>query len=314
MIKKNIAIIGLGKQGAVHFDAALKLQEEGKINLLAICDKDKMFIKKMAKMYKIDGFSNYKDLISKYEKDLDLLILCLPNNVYSEVILDCLNKKCIVLKEKPFASSLSEAATYEFLQEEKKIIIRTAQQRFFTKAYIFAKKCIDSGLIGKPLFFEYQYSLNDERESWYWNKGAGGGCWLNVGWHMIFVIIWFFGNPDIVNVSKIRADKRCWKYDTDDSVMFSCKYDSGLVGNGFISVADTFKEKSFKIVGDKGYLIIIKNKLTLYNNEDEIIKEIEDEGESEIYKRQILDILKGGKRISQLEKYNIATMKIINSY
>ncbi|MFA5755118.1 MAG: Gfo/Idh/MocA family oxidoreductase [Candidatus Paceibacterota bacterium] len=314
MIKKNIAIIGLGKQGAVHFDAALKLQKEGRINLLAVCDKDITFINKLSKEHKISGFSNYKDLLSKYEKDLDLLILCLPNNVYPEIILNCLNKKYIVLKEKPFASSLPESTTYEFLEEGRKIMIRTAQQRFFTKAYIFAKKCIDSGLIGKPLFFEYQYSLNDERESWYWDKKAGGGCWINVGWHMIFIIIWFFGNPDIINVSKIRADKRCWKYDTDDSVMFSCKYNSGLVGNGFISVADTFKEKKFKIVGDKGYLIIIKNKLTLYNNEDEIIKEIEGEEESEIYKKQILDILKNGKKISELEKYNIATMKIINSY
>lgn len=37
--KQNIAIAGLGKQGMVHLESLLKLRDENKINILAICEK-----------------------------------------------------------------------------------------------------------------------------------------------------------------------------------------------------------------------------------------------------------------------------------
>jgi hypothetical protein len=86
------------------------------------------------------------------------------------------------------------------------------------------------------------------------------------------------------------------------------------VGKGFVSVTDVAKEKRIKIAGSKGYIVIIKNKAVLYNNNDEIMKEIEDELDVEIYKRQIMDFMSGGEHILELEKYNALTTDIINSY
>ncbi|MFA7170659.1 MAG: Gfo/Idh/MocA family oxidoreductase [Candidatus Paceibacterota bacterium] len=310
----NVAIVGLGKQGNVHLEALLKLREEDKVNLVAVCDQDKDFIQNLSKEVNTEGFSDYHEMLSKYGDNLDLLILALPNDAYSDIIFSSRNKKYTILKEKPFAISADETIAYRYLERKNNLKIYTAQQRFFTNAYIQAKKWIDEGIIGDPLFFEYQYGLNDQKESWYWNVNAGGGCWLNTGWHMIFVIVWFFGKPEGVNVSKIKTRKRSWEYDTDDTAMFSCRYDKGLVGKGFVSVTDVAKEKRIKIAGSKGYIVIIKNKAVLYNNNDEIMKEIEDELDVEIYKRQIMDFMSGGEHILELEKYNALTTDIINSY
>lgn len=200
------------------------------------------------------------------------------------------------------------------MQNKEKIKIHTAQQHFFTKSYIYAKKIIDEKIIGNILFFEYKYSLNDQEKSWYWNKEDGGGCWLNVGWHMIFVIIWFFGIPQTLNVCNIKTNKRQWKYNTNDSTAFSCSYKNKLIGNRFVSVVDKFKEKTIRVIGDKGQFILKKNDLFLYDNQDNLIKEINGEEEQEIYENQILNFIKGGKRTQELKKYNEITTNIINSY
>lgn len=311
---KNIAIAGLGKQGMIHLDALLRLKDENKIKIVAVCDKNKDFLQALSKKEKVESFFNHKEMISKCGDKIDLLILALPNNIYSELIFDSNDKKFSILKEKPFATSVNEAIVYRYIQQKRNIKIHTAQQRFFSKSYIYAKKCINDGLLGKLLFFDYQYSLNDKKESWYWDQEAGGGCWLNVGWHMIFVISWFFGKPDVVNVNKIKTQRRSWEYETDDTVMFSCGYKNGFVGKGFVSVTDIAKEKRIKIAGDKGYLIIINNRVSLYNNNDEIIDEIIDEKDVEIYKKQIMSFIEKEKMILELEDYNKLTMDIINSY
>lgn len=311
---KNIAIVGLGKQGMIHLDALLELRDKNKIKIVAVCDKNKDFLQSLSKKEKVESFLNHKEMINKYGDKIDLLILALPNNIYSELIFDSNDKKFLILKEKPFATSVYETIAYRYIQQKRNIRIYTAQQRFFSKSYIYAKKCIDDELLGQPLFFDYQYSLNDKKESWYWDKESGGGCWLNVGWHMIFVIAWFFGKPDTINVDKIKTQRRSWEYETDDTVIFSCSYRNGFVGKGFVSVIDIAKEKRIKIVGDKGYLIITNNKAALYNNNDEIIDEIKDEKDVEIYKRQIMSFLSEKEGISELEKYNRMTMDIINSY
>lgn len=95
MMKKNVAIIGIGKQGIIHLNAALGLRKKQKINLIAICDKNKNLVKEIGEKHNIDYFSNYKKLISKHEKKLDLLILALPNNIYSKIISNKINKKIL---------------------------------------------------------------------------------------------------------------------------------------------------------------------------------------------------------------------------
>lgn len=276
--------------------------------------KNKDFLQSLAQEKNIEGFYSYKEMIVKYGSDIDLLIAALPNNVYHEIIFNSIHQNFSILKEKPYATSIDEAIVYKYIHQKSNLKIYTAQQRFFTKGFIHTKKWIEKGILGKLLFFNYSYSLNDKTESWYWDCKAGGGCWLNVGWHMIFVIIWLFGKPDVINVDKIRTQKRSWEHKTDDTVMFSCSYDYGLVGKGFVSVTDTSKEKIIKIVGSNGYIVIKKNKAILYNNQDEIINETEDECDSEIYKRQIMSFVNNEDRNLKLENYNTQTMEIINLY
>lgn len=310
--KQNIAIVGLGKQGIVYLESLLKLRDENKINILAICEKDKNFLRSLSQEKNIEGFCSYTEMIAKYGSDINLLIATLPNNVYYEIIFDSINQKFSILKEKPYATSVKEATVYEYIHQKSNLKIYTAQQRFFTKGFICAKKWIEEDILGKLLFFNYSYSLNDKTESWYWDCKAGGGCWLNIGWHMIFTIIWFFGKPDVINVDKIKTQKRSWKHETDDTSMFSCSYNNGLVGKGFVSVTDTSKEKMIKIVGSNGYIVIKKNKAILYNNRDEMINETENECDSEIYKKQIMSFINNEGRNIELENYNMQTMEIIN--
>lgn len=159
------------------------------------------------------------------------------------------------------------------------------------------------------MFFEYRYILNDQKESWYWNPKAGGGCWVNIGWHFAFVLEWFFGTPLNIKVDKIKSSKRAWKYETDDTVFVNCSYDD-FSGRAYMSVVDSFQEDSFKIVGTNGTIIILKDDAKLIDNYGNV-KEKEKSENLLSYVYQIKDMFNKNTN-KQLLEYNIKAMKIIS--
>ncbi len=174
--------------------------------------------------------------------------------------------------------------------EKKSVKFNIVQNRFFANHYNVAKKWLNDNLIGKILFFEYRYILNDQKESWYWNPRAGGGCWINIGWHFAFILEWFFGTPIDIKVNKIKSSKRAWEYETDDTVFVTCSY-YDFNGNAYMSVVDSFTEDSFKIVGSNGTISISKDGAILMDNYGNI-KEKESAENLLSYMHQARDIFK----------------------
>jgi len=303
----NYGIVGLGRQGKQHLSALQTLSKFDSNLEIFICDSNKDGIESLAKENNLPGFFSCKEML---KNPIDVLIMALPNDRYKEIMeLEELNNISII-KEKPFATSQQEAQFYTELMKGKSVKFNIAQNRFFANHYNTAKKWLDDGLIGNILFFEYRYILNDQKESWYWDPKAGGGCWINVGWHFAFMIEWFFGTPIDIKVNKIKCSKRAWKYETDDTVFATCSY-NGFVGNACMSVVDSSTEDSFKIVGSNGTIIILKDKAILMDNYGDIKEKVKAENLLS-YMRQAKDIL--NVDISKkLFEYNIKAMKIISN-
>lgn len=186
----NYAIVGLGKQGKQHLSALLTLSRIDSDIAIYICDLDEEHTNKLSLELGLKGYSSCEELLNNHT--IDVLVLALPNDKYQEVLDIPAVKDMYIVKEKPFATSLEESEIFLKKAKEKNLNFNIAQNRYFANHYFSAKKWLDDGLIGKILFFEYRYTLNDKKESWYWDLQAGGGCWLNVGWHFAFIIDWFF--------------------------------------------------------------------------------------------------------------------------
>lgn len=304
----NYGIVGLGKQGKQHLSALLTLARIDNNISIFLCDTDEEYVKKLSSELGLKGYNSCVNLLDNVK--IDVLILALPNNKYKEILdIPTLNNISII-KEKPFATTLKEAKLFLQKTKDKSINFNIVQNRYFANHYILAKKWLEYGLIGKILFFEYRYTLNDKKESWYWNLESGGGCWLNIGWHFAFLLSWFFGLPKDIKVNKIKSSKRAWDYGTDDTVFVSCNYNN-FTGNAYLSVVDSFSEDIFKIVGDIGTLCISKNDSILFDNNGNVV--LKEKAENLLsYIHQIKDIFKDGIS-DDLLKHNLNAMKIINN-
>lgn len=303
----NYGIVGLGKQGKQHLIALQTLSRFDSELKIFICDVNKDGITELARRTNLPGFFSCKEMLKSV--NIDVLILALPNNKYKEVMeLKELNNLYLI-KEKPFAVSHQEADAYIKLTNDKLVKLNIVQNRFFTNHYNAAKKWLDDGLVGKILFFEYRYILNDKKESWYWDHEAGGGCWINIGWHFAFIIEWFFGTPLNLKVEKIKSSKRAWEYNTDDTVFAICSYDD-FTGRAYMSVVDSFTEDSFKIVGSNGTIHISKDNAILIDNYGNT-KEKEKAENLLSYMYQAVDIFKPDVSEKLLD-FNQKAMQIIN--
>lgn len=169
----NYGIVGLGKQGQQHLTALKTLSDFDPELKIFICDIDKKHVDALVKEPGIQGFYSCQEMLKTVK--IDVLILALPNDKYKEIIeLSELKNVCLI-KEKPLATSYEEAQFFIDLLDNKEIKFNVVQNRFFANHYNVAKKWMDNDLMGKILFFEYRYVLNDQKESWYWDPKSGGG-------------------------------------------------------------------------------------------------------------------------------------------
>jgi predicted dehydrogenase len=117
-------------------------------------------------------------------------------------------------------------------------------------------------LLGKVKRFSYVFTVNDMQKSWYWERElAGGGSWLNMGWHAMPVLNWMFGTPKEVVVAWNIGGQRTWQYDTEHSALAKLRYRQGITGTVFVSCIYP-KEETLKVHGEQGQLSCRRDELT----------------------------------------------------
>jgi predicted dehydrogenase len=61
-----------------------------------------------------------------------------------------------------------DAEVINKLSNENHIVIKCCQQREYNGLYLFIKNNINQ--IGKIIHINYNFTLNDQNQSWYWEK------------------------------------------------------------------------------------------------------------------------------------------------
>lgn len=251
----TIGLIGLGNQGKKHLDAILDLQDKKLVKLVGLCDTS---IKEFSGSIKVPFYFDYKELYSKAKPEI--VLIATPNYLHKQMSLDALNKNIHIIKEKPLATNYLDA--YKILKASQATgkLIATTQQRFFSPLFLKAKAIIPS--LGRIVSFSYRFTLNDTTKSWRWDlEKAGGGSWLNMGWHAVSVIQWLIGNIETIELAWKVNGKREWDYKTDHSSFARATIQNSIIGSMFLSCAYPKKEETLKIVFSDGILYLSRASL-----------------------------------------------------
>lgn len=282
MSKLDIIVIGLGHQSLEdHLPA---IQESNYWNLVGVSDIDKSTSQKTAEEYNVPYATDVSELLELLPKSPDVALIAVPHKDYLPLIEILVAKKINIIKEKPFATSLEEASAMVKLAHENDISIQVTLQRRFNPIFLSFNQLIKR--IGKIYSIEARYTLNIARldEGWRSSKVfAGGGALVDLGYHYIDLIVWYFGLPDSITCRLSTSNREGQQYDVEDTAIANFTYnenggdDQVILGNLVVSRVYPEKDESLIAYGSKGSVYIRRGKVCrrdLDGNEVEVLERI----------------------------------------
>lgn len=223
MFKVGIAGYGIvGKRRRACVDRHPNLQ------VLAVCDQH--FEANGTFSDGVRHYTNYQDLLAE---DLDVLIVCLTNDVNPDATIAGLERGLHVFCEKPPGRSLEDIARV------MRVEARYPGQRLmygFNHRYHDsvqdALKIIRSGDLGPIINLRGVYGkskiITFNQTDWRTKRAiAGGGVLLDQGIHMVDLMRLFAG--EFTNVQSIVTNTH-WGYDVEDNAYALMRTTDGIVG------------------------------------------------------------------------------------
>ena len=247
----NVGIAGFGIVGKRRLEC---LQAEDGIKVTAVCDKDPEQFIGLSK--DIKSYSNHLALL---EEDLDILFVCLPNNIAAEVTGYGLKNDLHVFCEKPPGRDMHDIEEVIKIEQSKpNLKLMYGFNHRYHESVIDALKIIHSNDLGKIINMRAVYGKSKlvtfNQPIWRsQRKIAGGGVLLDQGIHMVDLMRLFGGNFNQVHSF---ISNNFWNFDVEDNAYALMKTDDGVVGILHSSATQWRHRFHLDINLEKGSLIL----------------------------------------------------------
>ncbi|RAV04657.1 Gfo/Idh/MocA family protein [Paenibacillus sp. YN15] len=200
--KLKVGIVGTGN---IFVSAHLEpLLQHAELEVVALCDIKREKAERIAEERHIPFvYSDYRQMLA--EQELDIVDICTPNLLHSEVAVAALQAGAHVFCEKPDAVSPEEAQRMaDAAVEAGKLLMVMRNNRFSLQAQ-YLKRYIEEGHAGEIYTGRCGWLRRrgiPGKGGWFTTKEqSGGGPLIDLGVHFIDLAIWLMGNPRPVAVS-----------------------------------------------------------------------------------------------------------------
>ncbi len=193
----RVAVVGTGGISPMHIEGLLNFQNRCRI--VALCDIYPEKAEGMKEKYKLDCeiFDDHQKMLSSGVK-IDLVHICTPPYVHSEIAINSMNAGCHVVVEKPMATCLAECDAMLEAERKNGVVMACIAQNRFRNSIYKLKKIAESGIAGKircAHINSHWWRGHSYYDLWWrgtWEK-EGGGPTLNHAVHHIDMLNWLEG-------------------------------------------------------------------------------------------------------------------------
>ena len=200
--KLKVGIIGVGGIARTHVPG---WQASEYTEVIAASDIKENLLQEWGQTHQISRLSTKAaDLFS--DPDIDIIDICTPNMAHTPLVIAALEAGKHVICEKPLATTPGEIRQMIEARDQAGKLLMTAHHFRFKGISQAMKQEIDTGILGDiyhargwmlrrngliatPTFIRKQYS--------------GGGPGVDIGAHILDLILWFMGHPRPVTVSGV---------------------------------------------------------------------------------------------------------------
>lgn len=202
MDKMKIGLIGLGNLADKVYLPLLNEIEN--VNIYAVYDIDRDRRNSVANMYNIqhvcESVSEILDL------DIEAVIILVPNYLHAKYSVMALNKGKHVLCEKPMAITKEQADKMLVAASKSNKNLMIGFNNRFRSEILKLKEVVDGGIIGKITEIDCGWIRSNGIPgigTWFTNREySGGGVLLDIGSHIINIVLWISGNRNYTIISR----------------------------------------------------------------------------------------------------------------
>jgi predicted dehydrogenase len=253
--KIKFGVVGCGNIGKRHLQV---INDEKNAELVSLCDIDENICKKYSEMYSVPYFTNYLDLLESAKPEI--VCICTPHGLHSQMSIDAAFKKINILVEKPMALSVDDCHKMIKAAQENNVKLFVVKQNRYNKPIAITKEALDGNKLGKIYMVQCNVLWNRNVEyyiesDWRGKKLLEGGALHTQVCHFIDLLIWWFG--EIIE-AKTNIETRHHNIEIEDCGISNVKFESGVIGSIMwtTTVYNTNFEGSITIIGEKGTIKI----------------------------------------------------------
>jgi len=220
--------VGIAGYGIVGKRRRKCIERHPQLELIAICDR--RFSGNGSLVDDIPSYTDYRELL---QKDLDVLVVAMTNDIAPRVTTDALRHGLHVFCEKPPGRTLDEVS--QVMRAEKECNDLKLMYGFnhrYHDSVLDALKIVRSNELGKVINLRGIYGKSKivtfNQTNWRTKREiAGGGVLLDQGIHMVDLMRLFGG--EFTEVQSVVTNSH-WGFDVEDNAYALMRTNTGVVG------------------------------------------------------------------------------------
>jgi len=210
----------------------------------------------MASKLECEASADWRKVVTR--PDIDLVVVCTPPHVHAEISIAAMKAGKHVLCEKPLTRTVAESEAMVAVAKETGRILKCGFNHRHHPAIWEAKRRVDQGYIGKPLFGRCRYGICGRpgyEKEWRADPAqAAGGQFIEQGSHAIDLFRWFMG--EIVETACMTERQYFTQQSLDEGGMAIFRMASGATASLHTVLTQWKNLFSFEVFGEDGYVTV----------------------------------------------------------
>jgi len=246
----RVGIVGAGLQARRRAPVFSKLKDT---KLVVISAEHEDHAKTLAGQFGCEPVQGW-EWVGKRD-DLDAVLVCTPPDLHERISVLAMQTGKHVLCEKPLARTLDECDRMIAVSKKTGKVLKCGFNHRHHPAVLEAKKQMEAGKIGKPLFARSRYGITGEpgrEKEWRADPNrAAGGHLMEQGIHVIDLSRWFLGEFEQVVCFR---DTQYWPLgELEDNAFMMMRTRDGKMASIHTSLLQWKNLFSFEIFGEEGF-------------------------------------------------------------
>ncbi|MEZ5942506.1 MAG: Gfo/Idh/MocA family oxidoreductase [Planctomycetaceae bacterium] len=274
----DFLVVGLGHQSLDDHIPAIQSSDD--VHLAGVVDTDIEKAARVGKALAVPFAKSISEFLKENPKPTAALV-AIPHVGYLEAVCELAEAGIHILKEKPLAVSLKEALQMKAVVEANNVLLSLTLQRRYNPVFQSFPQLLRR--IGRIFSIEAKYALNISRLDCGWRASrlySGGGALIDLGYHYVDLIVWYFGLPDLITCRTSMRNRVGQEYDVEDTafVNFSyCENNPGEEVLGSLIVSRVYGEKDEHLVahGTKGMACVRRGKIARHDIDGTTVESME---------------------------------------